>query len=787
MAQPQQYGSIREFLDNLPHQPCIWQPENQNICVTCLRINEPVARICSVWSQALDNAPLEELDFEEEMRSLPAVEKVAETPATPGLVGIDVIDGEDAEYSVVKAVATEPAVSESSIAVVDIDLVVAEEPTEAREESADEEVRTESDDEVAGLDTGSEMPDDGEAADTTEVEVVEPEAIVEEADTDAEVVDAEAIEPEVVAEEADTDAEVVDAEAIEPEVVAEEADTDSDVVDAEAPPIAVVEASLVDAGTTTTDATPPNTRRPLWKFWGGGEPVEAASELDNEGVGVPEPGDDGAGELEPLLGSEPDVLSDALSDAPFARGEVVKHAVYGSGTVRESVLTGQQWSVRVDFSSGERSILSHFLEGSVEEAYNSDEYSAPEVSARTNEVLVAAEAVEAEPEAVEAEPEAVEVEPEAVEVEPEAVEVEPEAVEVEPEAVEVEPEAVEAEPEAVEVEPEAVEVEPEAVEVEPEAVEAEPEAVEAELDSDGKAEADSVSEIALENPFPLGCRISHAFFGSGTVRESHPKDEHWRLEVEFEDGSQRPLLSSFVKLLDEGDEVMPDAPQVVEADPVPESEAIETEPVISEPEATEELEEEPTIDVEPAVIESERAEEPEVESMISEPGPIEVVVEVAEPIESEPVEVQPAVVEAEPAAPLDLAEPAVFEAEMIDEPPVASPVIEPQPVLEAEVEVPEISAPVVVSLSESIKESDPEVSAVGSLEAKQARGRGRRKGQKARCSKCGGEGHYAKTCSVGSSIEPIQKVPTRRGRRKGQKARCSKCGGEGHYAKTCTN
>ncbi|MEC8869076.1 MAG: hypothetical protein VX511_00435, partial [Candidatus Thermoplasmatota archaeon] len=286
---------------------------------------------------------------------------------------------------------------------------------------------------------------------------------------------------------------------------------------------------------------------------------------------------------------------------------------------------------------------------------------------------------------------------------------------------------------------------------------------------------------------PLGCRVSHAFFGSGTVRESHPKDEHWRLEVEFEDGSQRPLLSSFVKLLDEGGELIPDAPQVVEADPAPESEAIEAEPVISEPEATEELEEEPAIDVEPAVIEPERAEEPEVESMISEPGPIEVVVEVAEPIESEPVEVQPAVVEAEPTAPLDLAEPAVFEAEMIDEPPIASPVIEPQPVLEAEVEVPEISAPVVVILSESSKESDPEVSAVGSLEAKQARGRGRRKGQKARCSKCGGKGHYAKTCSVGSSIEPIQKVPTRRGRRKGQKARCSKCGGEGHYAKTCTN
>ena len=64
-GQPQSYGSIREFLDNLPNQPCIWQPENPNICVTCLRINEPIARVCSVWAQALDEAPLEEIDFEE--------------------------------------------------------------------------------------------------------------------------------------------------------------------------------------------------------------------------------------------------------------------------------------------------------------------------------------------------------------------------------------------------------------------------------------------------------------------------------------------------------------------------------------------------------------------------------------------------------------------------------------------------------------------------------------------------------------------------------------------------
>ncbi|MCH2440045.1 MAG: hypothetical protein MK220_01795 [Candidatus Poseidoniia archaeon] len=627
MAQPQRYGSIREFLDNLPRQPCIWQPENQNICVTCLRINEPVARVCSVWSQALDDAPLEELDFEEEMRSLPAVEKVAETPATPGLVGIDVVGGGDAEPSLVEAVAAEPVVREPSIAVVDIEPVITEEPAEV-------------DDEAAGL-------NDEEATDTAEAEVAEVDAVDMEADIDAEVVDAEAA------------------------------------------PIAVVEASLVEAGTAATDATPAGTERPFWKFWGGdsvlfpastNELAEAASKLDDKGAVVPEPDDDKAEELEPPLESEPEVLPYAPSDAPFVTGEVVGHAVYGSGTVRECVMTGQQWSVRVDFSTGERSILSHFLEGGEEDAYSPGEYGTPEVSAEEDEALVAVEAVEVEPEPEEETP-----------LEAEA------AAEEEAVAVPVEDDAGAAQVDEV---------------------------------PDGEAEADEAEPALVEpaaapdNPFPPGCRVSHAFFGSGTVRESRSKDEHWRLEVEFEDGSQRPLLSSFVKLLDEVGEVveaMPDAPQVVEAEPAPE--AADTEP--------------------------ERVEEPAVESVTAEPEPVEAVVEAAELLESEPAEVQSAAVEAEPVAPLDLADPAVFEAEMIDELPVASPVIEPQPVPETEAEVPEMAEPVVVDLGEPSEESDPEVSAVGSLEAKQVRasGRGRRKGQKARCSKCGGEGHYAKTCT----------------------------------------
>jgi hypothetical protein len=84
---------------------------------------------------------------------------------------------------------------------------------------------------------------------------------------------------------------------------------------------------------------------------------------------------------------------------------------------------------------------------------------------------------------------------------------------------------------------------------------------------------------------------------------------------------------------------------------------------------------------------------------------------------------------------------------MIDEPPVATPVIEPQAVPEVEPEVPLLAEPVVVDLGASDLESDPEVSAIGALETKRASRRGRRKGQKVRCNKCGGEGHYAKTCT----------------------------------------
>ena len=127
-GQPQSYGSIREFLDNLPNQPCIWQPENANICVTCLRINEPVARICSVWAQALEEAPLEEIDFEEEVRSLPSVVEVED------------------EFEMVETV-TQEAVATATVAEIDIvetssdwDLTADPVAVEATEESIEEAV-----------------------------------------------------------------------------------------------------------------------------------------------------------------------------------------------------------------------------------------------------------------------------------------------------------------------------------------------------------------------------------------------------------------------------------------------------------------------------------------------------------------------------------------------------------------------------------------------------------------------------------------------------------------------
>ena len=102
--QPQKYQNIREFLDNLPVVPCAWQPDNPNICNTCLRITDSVARICSVWAQAHEDAPLEEMEFDEEISLMPSIEAIEKDFEE------EILESETAE-----PVAVEEAVAEETI------------------------------------------------------------------------------------------------------------------------------------------------------------------------------------------------------------------------------------------------------------------------------------------------------------------------------------------------------------------------------------------------------------------------------------------------------------------------------------------------------------------------------------------------------------------------------------------------------------------------------------------------------------------------------------------------
>ena len=183
-GQPQSYGSIREFLDNLPAQPCIWQPENPNICVTCLRINDSVARVCSVWFQALEDAPLDEIDFEDEVSSLPSVVEIEDD--------FEVVDPET------------QIIEESSAVVAEVDIVKVEsdwdmEPVSKEMVAADAEAITISEDENLVLDTIQDAVE-AETIATTNIE----KAIVNEEEASeavSEAIDVEAVAAEEYVEE----------------------------------------------------------------------------------------------------------------------------------------------------------------------------------------------------------------------------------------------------------------------------------------------------------------------------------------------------------------------------------------------------------------------------------------------------------------------------------------------------------------------------------------------------------------------------------------------------------
>ncbi len=98
-----------------------------------------------------------------------------------------------------------------------------------------------------------------------------------------------------------------------------------------------------------------------------------------------------------------------------------------------------------------------------------------------------------------------------------------------------------------------------------------------------------------------GTEVNHKIFGKGFIRESEPKGENYKLIINFEDGSERKLLSTFIKLADVKEN---DAEEAVEAEPV--VEAIEAEPVVEAVEAETVVEE--IADIEPVVEEAVEAE-----------------------------------------------------------------------------------------------------------------------------------------------------------------------------------
>ena len=156
-----------------------------------------------------------------------------------------------------------------------------------------------------------------------------------------------------------------------------------------------------------------------------------------------------------------------------------------------------------------------------------------------------------------------------------------------------------------------------------------------------------------------GTEVIHEIFGKGFVRESEPKGENYKLIINFEDGSEKTLLSTFIKLknedsIDEGknevSEPLVKTEPVVEAEPVVET--VEAEPVVE------------TVEAEPVVAAVEA--EPVIAAVEAEP--VIAAVE-AEPVVEENVNNNDAF--KRPAKKIetviDLSKPEIQDAEMIDD------------------------------------------------------------------------------------------------------------------------
>ena len=148
----------------------------------------------------------------------------------------------------------------------------------------------------------------------------------------------------------------------------------------------------------------------------------------------------------------------------------------------------------------------------------------------------------------------------------------------------------------------------------------------------------------MSDKYEPGTKVSHAIFGLGEVKDSKPKGENYRLDIDFEDGTSKTLLSTFIEIMsddsteEEGDEVNDDDGEVVEAETI----AVEAEPVVAEP-------------VDEVV---------EAEAVVAEP--VDEVVEAEAVLDTDVVDSRPKEKDG-PETIIDLSKPEVQDAEIVDE------------------------------------------------------------------------------------------------------------------------
>ena len=705
-GQPQSYGSIREFLDNLPSQPCIWQPENANICVTCLRINEPVARVCSVWAQALEDAPLEQIDFEEEVMSFPSVEieddfEMVETvqaaiPVASQVAEIDIVESTSDWNMEIGDSSTETteAVVGATLAVDATEVVaetVIEAATDAFEEVVESEIlEPESKEEVTAVavDSTEEVAEAViEAATDATEEVVEGtvEATKEVADIDdiqnklselddltVSIESTEVIAEAVVAIEATEEvAEAVVAIEDTEEIAL---DTIQDAVEAEN----IAKGNVESASETEIIAS---------------EAIVEAVNLETEAV---------------------ESYAEAVKDEVQAADAVVE-AVEAKNTATEAVIESAEQVTELVENKAEEDDINEIVSELKENIEKQEEANLVLAEAITNEGK-AAEEVEStstkEDQASDNLDKAIEAGEKASDELEEAVIKEEKAEEEVQEAVEIsktikstrESDSNDNEPFlmgdlvshgvygigtvlqlnkagkhwSVEVsfkegkrrilgtfltlnkikESPIIEKEPDEQTFKRPELKEISESKEVEVSEEKDKPIPEVVETDHGDYLP-GTTISHVIFGIGKIKNSEPKGDAYRLDLIFEDGTERTLLSTFVKLLDEES-----------SEPIPieaETEPIEAETVPIEAE-TEPIEAE-TVPI-----------EAETEPIEAETVPIEAETVPIE-AETEPIEAETVPIEAETVldtdivyqkpkgkeAILDLSKPEVQDAEMIDD------------------------------------------------------------------------------------------------------------------------